>query len=501
MSELLRMSNIRKVFPGMVALDNVSFDLGEGEVHALLGENGAGKSTLMNILFGLYRRDGGTISIRGHEENLGSPEASYRAGVRLIPQELHLIPTLTVQENIFAGHLPHSRLGIVDNAAIRKGAQEVLSQLGLTHIDLSCKAGELSVSQQQMVAIARAFQASPSIIVFDEPTSALSRDETAHLFDMIRHLKSQKVGIIYITHRLEEVLEIADRVTVMRDGKVAGHAQGSEITIPWIMDTTTGLSEDKRYPKVVHKPREEKLLEVEHLSLSGKFEDVNFNVKSGEILGLTGFVGAGKTELARVLFGIDAPSSGIIRLHGKKVEHYSISKAIAQGVALIPEDRRKDGLVTSRTILENLTLPMLSHYCNRLGVIRKRKEASETDDYIHKLNIVTTSRNKRVRYLSGGNQQKIVIAKWLNAGAKIFIFDEATRGIDVGAKAEIYRLMGELAASGAAVINISMEFQEILGVSDRILVMRQGRVAGELPIAEATADRLYQMAGGEKSEN
>lgn len=232
MSELLRMSNIRKVFPGMVALDNVSFDLDEGEVHALLGENGAGKSTLMNILFGLYRRDGGTIAIRGHEENLGSPEASYRAGVRLIPQELHLIPTLTVQENIFAGHLPHSRLGIVDNAAIRKGAQEVLSQLGLTHIDLSCKAGELSVSQQQMVAIARAFQASPSIIVFDEPTSALSRDETAHLFDMIRHLKSQKVGIIYITHRLEEVLEIADRVTVMRDGKVAGHAQGSEITIP-----------------------------------------------------------------------------------------------------------------------------------------------------------------------------------------------------------------------------------------------------------------------------
>lgn len=501
MSELLRMSNIRKVFPGMVALDNVSFDLDEGEVHALLGENGAGKSTLMNILFGLYRRDGGTIAIRGREENLGSPEASYRAGVRLIPQELHLIPTLTVQENIFAGHLPHSRLGIVDNSAIRKGAQEVLSQLGLTHIDLSCKAGELSVSQQQMVAIARAFQASPSIIVFDEPTSALSRDETAHLFDMIRHLKSQKVGIIYITHRLEEVLEIADRVTVMRDGKVAGHAQGSEITIPWIMDTTTGLSEDKRYPKVAHMPREEKLLEVEHLSLSGKFEDVTFSVKSGEILGLTGFVGAGKTELARVLFGIDAPSSGVIRMHGKKVEHYSISKAIAQGVALIPEDRRKDGLVTSRTILENLTLPMLSHYCNRLGVIRKRKEASETDHYIHKLNIVTTSRNKRVRYLSGGNQQKIVIAKWLNAGAKIFIFDEATRGIDVGAKAEIYRLMGELAASGAAVINISMEFQEILGVSDRILVMRQGRVAGELPIAEATADRLYQMAGGEKSEN
>ena len=245
----------------------------------------------------------------------------------------------------------------------------------------------------------------------------------------------------------------------------------------------------------------EPLLQVEHLSLSGKFEDVTFSVKSGEILGLTGFVGAGKTELARVLFGIDAPSSGVIRLHGKKVEHYSISKAIAQGVALIPEDRRKDGLVTSRTILENLTLPMLSHYCNRLGVIRKRKEASETDHYIHKLNIVTTSRNKRVRYLSGGNQQKIVIAKWLNAGAKIFIFDEATRGIDVGAKAEIYRLMGELAASGAAVINISMEFQEILGVSDRILVMRQGRVAGELPIAEATADRLYQMAGGEKSEN
>ena len=500
MCELLRMSDIRKVFPGMVALDNASFDLREGEVHALLGENGAGKSTLMNILFGLYRRDGGTIAIHGHEEALGSPEASYRAGVRLIPQELHLIPTLTVQENIFAGHLPRGRLGMVDNAAIRKGARDVLSQLGLTHIDLAQKAGELSVSQQQMVAIARAFQASPSIIVFDEPTSAPSRDETSRLFEMIRHLKSQKVGIIYITHRLEEVTEIADRVTVMRDGKVAGHAQGAEITIPWIMDTTTGLSEEKRYPKVPHAAGHEPLLEAERLFLSGKFEDVSFGVKRGEILGLTGFVGAGKTELARVLFGIDAPTSGRIRLYGKPVERYSVSAAIAQGVALIPEDRRSDGLVTSRSILENLTLPMLSRYCGRLGVVRRRKEAKETDAYIQKLNIVTTSRNKRVRYLSGGNQQKIVIAKWLNAGAKIFIFDEATRGIDVGAKAEIYRLMGELAAKGAAVINISMEFQEILGVSDRIIVMRNGRIAGELPGAEATVDRLYQIAGGEEPE-
>ncbi|MEG2263878.1 MAG: sugar ABC transporter ATP-binding protein [Acinetobacter sp.] len=500
MSELLRMENIRKLFPGMIALDNVSFDLKEGEVHALLGENGAGKSTLMNVLFGLYKRDSGTIRIRGKEVDLGSPEASYHEGVRLIPQELNLIPTLTVQENIYAGHLPHNRFGIVDTKAIHRGAQSVLGQLGLTDIDLRAKAGELSVSQQQMVAIARAFQASPAIVVFDEPTSALSREETTRLFHMIRHLKAQKVGIIYITHRLEEITEIADRVTVMRDGKIAGHAKGSQITIPWIMDATTGLAEEKRYPKVNHTVSNEVVLNVQDVCLKDKLDHVSFQVHAGEILGITGFVGAGKTELSRALFGVEKPDQGKIELFGKIMEKYDISHAIHERVALIPEDRRNDGLITSRSIVENLTLPMLSRYCTKIGVIRHKQEGIITDEYIRKLGIVTTSKYKRVRYLSGGNQQKVVIAKWLNAGARLFIFDEATRGIDVGAKAEIYRLMGDLAAQGAGVINISMEFPEITSTSDRILVMHKGRFCDEMAGQDATLDRLYQAAGGNEHE-
>lgn len=497
MAILLQMEGIRKSFPGMLALDDVSFDLYEGEVHALLGENGAGKSTLMNILFGLCRNDSGKIKIKGKERELGTPEASYDAGIRLIPQELNLIPTLTVQENVFAGNLPRNKFGIVDNKKIARDAQLVLEQLGLADIDLMQKAGELSVSQQQMVAIARAFQRSPSLVVFDEPTSALSREETSRLFSMVERLKEQKIGIVYVTHRLEEVVEIADRVTVLRDGKVAGSATKGNISISWIMDVMTGLSEEERYPKFKKPPTDTVVLDVRGISLDDKLKDVSFKVHAGEILGITGFVGAGKTELSQVLFGIQKPTAGEVTMNGIAIENNSVSGAIANKIALIPEDRRNDGLVTSRSVVENLTLATINKYTNKMGVLKKGAEIRTTDEYIQKLKIVTTNRRKRVRYLSGGNQQKIVIAKWLNAGAKLFIFDEATRGIDVGAKLEIFRLMGELADQGAAIINISMEFPEILGTSDRIIVMREGALVAEMPVAEGTIDILYRYAGGE----
>ena len=499
MAKLLEMRNIRKEFPGMIALDGVSFDLEEGEIHALLGENGAGKSTLMNVLFGLCRRDGGEIFLRGERVNLSDPEDSYRHGIRLIPQELNLVSTLTVRENIYAGHLPVNRFGLVDWKRMHEGAGAVLRQLGLEHIDLKQKVGELSVSQQQMIAIARSFQQSPSIIVFDEPTSALSREETNNLFEMIARLKKQGIGIIYITHRLEEVVEIADRVTVMREGHISGHCGREQISVQWIMDVMTGLSEEERYPYVPHTAGEEVRIEGRGLVVGDRVKGVSLQVRAGEILGITGFVGAGKTELSRVLFGADRQQAGEVIVEGEAAPRGKVGRMIRKGVALIPEDRRKDGLITSRSILENMTLSTIDRYARVLGVMDKKKERETAQSYIKSLSIATTDAYKRVRYLSGGNQQKVVIAKWLNAGARIFIFDEATRGIDVKAKAEIYRLMGELAAQGAAVINISMEFQEVLGVSDRILVMREGVFVGELTREEATLDRLYTMAGGENN--
>mgnify|MGYP000852384493 FL=1 len=497
MGKALEMVNIRKTFPGVVALDDASFDLNEGEVHALLGENGAGKSTLMKVLFGIYRKDSGQIRIRGEEVDIARPEDSYNLGVRLIPQELSLIPTLSVMENIFAGQLPVGRFNLVDRNQMKEGADEVLTQLGFTTIDLKTRVSDLSVSAQQMVAIARAFQSSPSIIVFDEPTSALSREETDNLFTIIRRLKTQGVGIVYITHRLEEVPEIADRVTIMRDGKVVNTTSGAKITIPWIVDTMTGLSAEERYPQVEHEIKNEVGLEVRNICIDDTVRDVSFAVRRGEILGITGFVGAGKTELARILFGAEIPDSGEIYLNGKKLSLRSPDDAIEQGIALIPEDRRNDGLIVSRRLSENLTLPNIGDITRAGGVLDMGKEQEISNQYIKDLSIVTPSARQRVKYLSGGNQQKVVVAKWVNAKANVFIFDEATRGIDVRAKAEIYRIMGNLAKNGAVVINISMEFAEVLGVSDRILVMHKGRITAEMSREEADLDSLFVAAGGE----
>lgn len=499
MAKVLEMTNILKVFPGVVALDNVSFDLEEGEVHALLGENGAGKSTLMKILFGVYRKDGGQIKIRGKEVELNGPSDSYRLGIRLIPQELNLVPTLSVMENILCGRLPVNRFGMVNWKELKEAARLVLTQLGLGALDLKKRASELSTSEQQLVAIARAFQGSPSVLVFDEPTSALGRDETRSLFEMIRLLKKQKVGIVYITHRLEEVPEIADRVTVMRDGKVVGTGTRTEITIPWIIDKMTGLTAEERYPKVAHEVKDEVVLEARGIKWRDKLHGVSLIVRRGEILGITGFVGAGKTELARVLFGEEIPDEGEILLEGKKLSLRRPEDAIKHGIALIPEDRRREGLVVPRTLSENITLPTIKEMTRFLDVLDLSKERQVAEGYIKSLSIATPSRHQRVKYLSGGNQQKAVVAKWLNAKARVFIFDEGTRGIDVKAKAEIYRIMGNVAKAGCAVIWISMEFAEVLGICDRILVMREGRITDEVTATDASLDRLYFAAGGQSA--
>ncbi len=499
MAKVLELENIQKAFPGVVALDDVSFDLEEGEVHALLGENGAGKSTLMKILFGIYRKDRGRIKIRGKEVELNGPRDSYRLGIRLIPQELNLIPTLSVMENIFAGRLPVNRLGIVDWKRLQESSRRALSQLGLSSLDLQTRASDLSTSEQQMVAIVRAFQGAPSVLVFDEPTSALSRDETRNLFDIIKRLKREKIGIVYITHRLEEVPEIADRVTVMRDGRIVGTAAKAEVTIPWIVDKMTGLSAEERYPRVEHEISDEVMLEARGIKYGDRVRGLSFKVRRGEILGITGFVGAGKTELARILFGAATPDEGEVLLEGKRISLNGPEDGIRHGIALIPEDRRLEGLVLPRRLDENITLPTIGQVTRAMGMLDFQKEAQIAEHYIKTLAVATPGRHQRVKYLSGGNQQKAVVGKWLNAKAKVFIFDEGTRGIDVKAKAEIYRIMGGLAKAGCAVIWISMEFAEVLGVSDRILVMRQGRITADIAREDADLDKLYSAAGGQSA--
>lgn len=498
MEKMLEMVDICKNFPGVKALDKVSFDLNPGEVHVLLGENGAGKSTLMKILFGLYSKDSGLISLKGKQMDFKSGSDSFKSGVRLIPQELNLIPNLSVTENIFAGHLPVKKLGFVDWRMADSKALDILNRLEF-HMDLRRRVSELSVSEQQMVAIARAFQENPSIIVFDEPTSALGKSETQKLFELIQMVKKQNVGIIYISHRMEEIPLIADRVTVMRDGKVVKHFSKEEINVPLIIKALSGTEcEDERFPRVDHKVGSRVTVELKQIQYKKLVNAVDLQVHEGEILGITGFVGAGKTELSRILFGAARTDSGELSVCGERVSFRRTQDAIEKKIALIPEDRRMEGLVTSRKVFENITLPSLKQFTNQMGVLRQKKERLVTDEYVRKLSIATTNMNKRVKYLSGGNQQKIVIAKWLNTGAEIFIFDEATRGVDVRAKSEIYRMMGQLAAQGKTVINISMEFPEVIGISDRIIVMHEGRITADIPRSEATIDRLYQASGGQE---
>lgn len=497
MEKMLEMVDICKSFPGVRALDKVCFDLSPGEVHVLLGENGAGKSTLMKILFGLYAKDSGRISLNGKQVDFKSGSDSFKSGVRLIPQELNLIPNLSVTENIFAGHLPVKHLGFVDWRKADRQSGEILERLEF-HMDVRRRVSELSVSEQQMVAIARAFQDHPSIIVFDEPTSALGKSETQKLFELIQMVKKQRVGIIYISHRMEEIPLIADRVTVMRDGRVVKSFSKEEIDVPLIIKALSGTHSDaERFPRVEHQVSSQVTVQLKQLQYKNLVNGVDLQVHKGEILGITGFVGAGKTELSKLLFGAARPHGGDIFIFGEKAKLHKTQDAIDRKIALIPEDRRLEGLVTSRKIYENITLPSLKGFTNPLGVIRRKQERAVTEEYVRKLSIATTDINKRVKYLSGGNQQKIVIAKWLNTGAEIFIFDEATRGIDVRAKAEIYRMMGQLAAQGKTVINISMEFPEVIGISDRIVVMHEGRITADMPQRLATIDRLYLASGGQ----
>ena len=489
---LIQMEHIHKYFPGVHALNDVHLSVNAGEVHALIGENGAGKSTLMKVLNGIYKKDGGRILYKGKEVELDGPESAQALGIGMIHQELNLMPHLTVAQNIFVGKEP-MRLGLfIDAAKANAEAQKLLDSLNI-RIDATALVGSLSVAKQQLVEIAKALSYDSELLVMDEPTAALTESEIVELFKFIRQLKAKGHGIIYISHRLEELWEISDRVTVMRDGQYVDTVNTADVTKEDIINMMVGrvIYEDPKQKSNVP-PDAPVVLEARHL-VAKNVKDVSFTLHKGEILGFAGLMGAGRTETVRALFGADPLESGEVYLHGKKVEIRSPSDAVKHGIGYLSEDRKAFGLATGLSVRENTVMAYLEKFTRGLFV-NDRQVDKTTSQYVDQIGIKTPSNRQLIKNLSGGNQQKVVIAKWLVRDCQVLIFDEPTRGIDVGAKSEIYKLMNQLAAQGKSIIMISSELPELLRMSDRILVMSEGRAAGELDISEATQTAIMHYA-------
>ncbi len=489
---LLRSRQITKTFPGVLALDRIDFDLYPGEVHVLLGENGAGKSTLMKVLAGAYQPDAGTIELCERPVRLANPRQAQRLGVGIIYQEFNLAPYLSVAQNIFLGRFPH-RWGLLDQARIHAESRRLLDSLNMA-IDTRAKVVSLGVAQQQMVEVAKALSMQSKILIMDEPTAALTEREIEQLFATIRRLKQQGIGIIYISHRLQEVHQIGDRVTVLRDGKLIGTRPVQQATVGELIAMMVGRTITQMFPRD-YQPRGQEALRAEGLVSGTRLRGASLTVHGGEIVGLAGLVGAGRTELARAVFGADPVEQGQVSVFGQPVRAASPDKMVSLGMGLLPEDRKLQGLAMILSLSENVVLASLRRLFPR-RVVDKSAEREVVARYIRDLRIATPSPNRLVQYLSGGTQQKVVLAKWLCTHSKIFIFDEPTRGIDVGAKAEIHGFMNELVKQGAAVLMISSDLPEILGMSDRIYVMRQGRVVAEVPREQATQERIVAYAMG-----
>tara|TARA_Y100001934_G_scaffold220558_1_gene262590 strand:+ start:325 stop:1860 length:1536 start_codon:yes stop_codon:yes gene_type:complete len=493
---LLKMTNVSKSFPGVRALADVNLDLYPGEVLALLGENGAGKSTLIKILGGVHAPDTGSIEIDGQKIQIDSPTSSQDAGVGIIFQEFNLIPALTARENIFLGQ-ENSALSWIATSQERETARSLFERIGV-QVDPSALCRDLTVAQQQVVEIAKALALKARIVVMDEPSAALTPREVEGLYGIVDELRRQGIGIIYISHRLDEIDRLADRIMVLRDGQHVGTQQADEMTRDEIIELMVGRSLANEFPDET-RPVGEVRLEVKGLSRGDAVQDVSFDVRSGEILGVAGLVGAGRTETVRLLFGADRPDSGSVTLDGQELNIKSPRQAIAHGICLLTEDRKGQGLVLGQTVQENFGLPNMRDFV-RAGFIRKTEETSAFGEYIHQLQIKVTGGHQVAETLSGGNQQKVVLAKWLQRNAEVIIFDEPTRGIDVGAKYEIYLLMNQLARRGKAIIMISSELPEVLGMSDRILVMHEGHVAGCLKNEGVSQEELMKLATGTRED-
>ena len=496
---IVSMNDISKNFPGVKALDKVHFELCSGEVMALLGENGAGKSTLMKILSGVYTRDGGTMEIFGKSYDDLTPKQAQEAGVAIIHQELNMCKHLSVAENMFLGREMVGK-GILDNRKMRQEAKHILNELKID-IDPDQTVGDLPVSKQQMVEIAKALSIHAKILIMDEPTSALTAREIEDLFRIIKDLKAQECGIVYISHRLEELAEIVDRVTIMRDGQYITDGNFKDMTMDQIITNMVGREIKEKFPRVTC-TKGKKVFEVKNLNAGRMVRDINFSLYEGEIVGFAGLMGAGRTETTRAIFGVDPKESGEFYLDGQKIEIHNPMDAIRNGVVLAPEDRKKDGLCTKLSIRQNLALPNLDIICNKLGVIRKSKEDELCAEAVQNLRIKTPNIEVDSGNLSGGNQQKVVVGKWLARNSRVVIFDEPTRGIDVGAKVEIYNLMNDLKKQGIAVMFVSSEMPEVMGIADRIIVMCDGRITGELMANEASQSQILTMATAfEKKKN
>ncbi|MEW9081794.1 sugar ABC transporter ATP-binding protein [Caldanaerobacter subterraneus] len=494
---LIRMENISKEFPGVKALKNVNFEIKKGEVHALVGENGAGKSTLIKILSGVYSKDSGKIYFDGREVEINSPKEAQQLGISVIHQELNLCLHLTVAQNIFLGR-EFVKNGVIDEKKQNEEAKKILEKLNV-NIDPAEYVKNLSVSQQQMVEIAKAISMEAKVIIMDEPTSAISEKETEELFKVIGELKKQGKSIIYISHRLEELNRIVDRVTVLRDGEHIITANLRDLTIDDIIRYMVGRKLEEKYPRV-YVNRGKKILEVRGLSQGTRLKDISFDLYEGEILGFAGLVGAGRTEVARAIFGADKFDKGEILINGKKVEINSPIDAIKNGLAYVPEDRKLTGLALNLSVLANITLATMDNVVNMLGVINSVKERKIGEKIIRDLKIKTPSLFQRVQNLSGGNQQKVIVGRWLLREPQIYIFDEPTRGIDVGAKIEIYNILNNLKQEGKGIIVISSELSEIMGITDRVVVMCEGRITAILETSKTTQEEIMYYATLYKKE-
>ena len=495
MSEtFLQMSHITKRFPGVLALSNVDFALRKGEVHALLGENGAGKSTLMKILSGVYQPDEGDIIFEGQSVSFANPLSAQSAGITIIHQELNLFPELTVEENIFIGReFCKNNRWRLDEKQQRQAAIDILQKLNL-NISPETLVADLTVAQQQMVEIAKAISVNAKILIMDEPTAALTETEIDSLFQVTRLLKEQGTGIVYISHRLEELALIADRATVMRDGQFIATVDYDAVKISDLIAMMVGRDLGNIYPRRGPLAQRKPVLEVSGLTRNGVLNNIDFTLYQGEILGFAGLMGAGRTELARAIFGADPIDGGTLKLNGKVTVIKDIPDAIQQGISYLTEDRKKEGLALGLSVERNIMLGNYPEYSDRYGNVDSKRCQKTSEEQVKALRIKTPHLEQAALNLSGGNQQKIIIARWVCKDTDILIFDEPTRGIDVGAKLEIYELMNRLVAKGKSIIMISSELPEVLGMCDRILVMRNGRITGELASDDATQEKIMQYA-------
>ena len=494
---LLQLTDISKSFPGVKALSGANLTVKAGQVMALIGENGAGKSTLMKVLTGIYKKDSGEIIYQGSKVNFNGPKASQLAGIGIIHQELNLIPQLSIAENIFLGREFTNKFGCIDWQKTYAEADKLLTQL---HLNYNSRRliSDLSIGEQQMVEIAKVLSFDSKVIIMDEPTDALTDTETASLFEVINKLKKQNCGIVYISHRLKEIFQICDAVTVLRDGQFVGEKKITQLDEDSLIEMMVGRKLEEQYPRIAME-RGDITLQVNHLIGDG-VNDVSFSLHAGEILGISGLMGAGRTELMKMIYGANPAKSGTITLNGKAIKTRSPKDGLMNGIVYISEDRKRDGLILGMSVKDNMSLNSLGYFVNQFKQLKLKNERRAVDDYVGLFNIKTPSINQTIGLLSGGNQQKVAIAKGLMTRPSILILDEPTRGVDVGAKKEIYQLINQFKQQGLSVILVSSDMPEILGMSDRILVIHEGKVTGNFTINEATQEKLMAAAVGKIQE-